>query len=108
MWDSTLLAYKDRSRVIPSDHRRLAIRSNGDVLPTLLVDGFVAGVWRPVEGGIEATAFHPLDDDTWAGLETEARALIAFLADRQPDVYRRYSRWWANLPSAEVRVLGGA
>jgi hypothetical protein len=108
MWDSTLLAYKDRSRVIPPDHRRLAIRSNGDVLPTLLVDGFVAGVWRPVEGGIEATAFHPLDDDTWAGLESEARALIAFLADRQPDVYRRYARWWAGLPSAEVRVVGGA
>ena len=108
MWDSTLLAYKDRSRIIPPDYRRLAIRSNGDVLPTLLVDGFVTGVWRPVEGGIEATAFHPLDDDTWAGLETEARALIAFLADRQPDVYRRYGRWWANLPSAQVRILGDA
>ncbi len=58
MWDHVLLAYADRSRVIPPDYRKLVTRSNGDVLPTLLVDGYVAGVWRPVEGGIEATAFH--------------------------------------------------
>ena len=80
MWDSTLLAYKDRSRIIAARAiGTLAIRINGDVLPTLLVDGFVAGVWRPVEGGIEATAFHRLDDDDWAGLETRGAA-----ADRLP------------------------
>jgi hypothetical protein len=28
------------------------------------------------------------------------------LADRDPAVYRRYDRWWATLPAAEVRVLG--
>ena len=106
MWDSVLLAYADRSRIVPPVYRKLVARSNGDTLPTLLVDGYVAGVWRPVEGGIEATAFHPLSEDAWAGLETEATALIAFLADRQPDVYRRYGRWWADLPSAEVRILG--
>ena len=50
MWDSTLLAYADRSRIIPPDYRRLVIRQNGDVLPTLLVDGYVAGVWRPGRG----------------------------------------------------------
>ncbi|WP_129665995.1 winged helix DNA-binding domain-containing protein [Phytoactinopolyspora endophytica] len=107
MWDSVLLAYFDRSRVIPPDYRKLVIRSNGDVLPALLVDGYVAGVWRPVEGGVEATAFHPLSDEAWAGLADEARALVAFLADREPQVYRRYDRWWAELPSAEVHVLPG-
>jgi hypothetical protein len=107
MWDSVLLAYADRGRVIPPDHRRLVIRNNGDVLPALLVDGYVAGVWRPVPGGIEATAFHPLADEAWAGLAAEAAALLAFLADRDPAVYRRYGRWWAGLPSAEVRVLTG-
>jgi hypothetical protein len=106
MWDSVLLAYVDRSRVIPPDYRRLVTRNNGDVLPTLLVDGFVAGVWRPVEDGIEATAFHPLSEEAWGGLEAEARALVAFLADREPAVYRRYAHWWDRLPSAEVRVLG--
>jgi hypothetical protein len=107
MWDSVLLAYSDRSRVIPSDYRRLVIRQNGDVLPTLLVDGYVAGVWRPVEGGIEATAFDPLSVDVWRGLEAEARALVAFLADREPSVYRRYAHWWKALPYAEVRLLPG-
>jgi Winged helix DNA-binding domain len=107
MWDSILLAYADRGRVIPPDYRRLVTRNNGDVLPTLLVDGYVAGVWRPVEGGIEATAFHRLPDEAWTGLAAEAAALVAFLADRDPAVYRRYAHWWAKLPAVEVRLLGG-
>lgn len=107
MWDSTLLAYADRSRIIPPDVRTLVARNNGDVLPTLLVDGYVAGVWRTVDGGIEATAFHPLSDEAWDGLEVEALALIAFLADREPIVYRRYAHWWSKLPGSEVRVLSG-
>lgn len=77
------------------------------VLPTLLVDGYVAGVWRPVEGGIEATAFDPLPDEAWAGLAAEAEGLAAFLAGRDPKVYRRYANWWATLPGAEVRLLPG-
>jgi len=108
MWDSVLLAYADRGRVIPPDHRRLVTRNNGDVLPTLLVDGCVAGVWRPADGGIEATAFHRLGDDAWAGLEAEAGALVTFLAGRDPAVYRRFAHWWDELPSAEVRLLGRA
>jgi hypothetical protein len=108
MWDSTLLAYADAGRVIPPDYRRIVTRQNGDVLPTLLVDGHVAGVWRAVEGGIEATAFHPLPDETWEGLATEARALVAFLADRDPRLYGRYGHWWRKqLPGAQVLLLGG-
>src|SRR5262245_8761112 len=34
MWDSALLAYADRSRIVPPDYRKLVIRTNGDVLPT--------------------------------------------------------------------------
>lgn len=107
MWDSVLLAYADRSRVLPPDYRRLVARVNGDVLPTLLVDGCVAGVWRPVEGGIEATAFHRLPAGAWEGLAAEARSLAAFLADREPTVYRRYDHWWSELSGAETRLLPG-
>ncbi|MDY7100598.1 MAG: winged helix DNA-binding domain-containing protein [Actinomycetota bacterium] len=107
MWDSILLAHADRSRIIPEEHRAHVIRRNGDVLPTLLVDGRVAGVWRPIEGGIEARAFHPLDDATWDGLAAEAASLVALLADREPDPYRRYARWWEKLPDGEVTVLAG-
>ncbi|MFC9247699.1 winged helix DNA-binding domain-containing protein [Streptomyces sp. NPDC057136] len=105
MWDSTLLAYADRSRMIPPDYRRLVIRNNGDVLPTLLVDGYVAGVWRPVDGGIEAMAFHDLPPTVWDALAAEARSLTAVLADRDPQVYSRYNHWWTKLPDAEARVL---
>ncbi|GAA1936605.1 winged helix DNA-binding domain-containing protein [Streptomyces durmitorensis] len=105
MWDSVLLAYADRARVIPPDYRPWVIRRNGDVLPTLLVDGQVAGVWRPVDGGVEATAFHPLSPDTWDGLAEEAQSLRAFLGDRDAAVYSRYHHWWAKLPEGEARIL---
>jgi Winged helix DNA-binding domain len=108
MWDNCLLAYVDRSRVVPPAYRPLVIKRNGDILPTLLVDGYVAGVWRPVDGGIEATAFHRLDDEAWEGLTAEAGALVALLADRDPTVYSRYAHWWTKgFPSAEVRLLPG-
>ncbi|MCK2212257.1 winged helix DNA-binding domain-containing protein [Actinomadura sp. ATCC 31491] len=107
MWDNVLLAYADRARVIPPGYRQLVIRANGDVLPTLLVDGHVAGVWRPVPDGIEATAFHRLPGEAWHGLAAEAKELLALLAGREPAVYSRYGRWWDGLPAAEVRVLPG-
>ena len=109
MFDNVLLAYRDRSRVTPEPYRKVISRMNGDTLPAVLVDGHVAGVWRPAPdgaAGIEITAFERLDKATWSALEGEARDLVAFLADRQPDVYRRYAHWWAKkLPSQEVRVL---
>jgi hypothetical protein len=107
MWDSVLLAYADRGRIIPPAYRALVTRRNGDVLPTLLVDGHVAGVWRPAGGGIEATAFHELPERAWQELAGEARALVSFLAPRDPAVYRRYAHWWKELPAAQVRVLPG-
>lgn len=105
MWDSILFAHHDRSRFIPEGLRSHVIRRNGDSLPTLLVDGRVAGVWRGVEGGIEATALRELSEEDWAGLAREAAALREFLADRDPQVYSRYGRWWDELPDGEVRVL---
>ncbi|MGW6710507.1 winged helix DNA-binding domain-containing protein [Streptomyces sp. NPDC054956] len=105
MWDSVLLAYSDRARIIPPQYRKHVTRVNGDTLATLLVDGHVAGVWRPADGGVEATAFHPLPEEVWEALAVEARSLTAFLADREPEVYRRYGHWWSKLPSAETRLL---
>lgn len=106
MWDSVLLSYADRSRVIPAAYRRHVIRVNGDTLPTLLVDGYVAGVWRLVEGGVEVSAFHPLPARVWEELAGEAGALGGFLAARDPRVYSRYDHWWVKgLPAAETRVL---
>lgn len=104
MWDSVLLAYADRSRVLSSAYRAQVIRRNGDVLPAVLVDGTVAGVWRPVPNGIEITAFHDLPKVAWDGLEEEASALAAFLTERDESAYRRFGHWWKNLPREPARV----
>lgn len=107
MWDSTLLAYADRSRVLPAALRPLVTRSNGDVLPTLLVDGRVVGVWRLLEDRVEAWAFAPVPERDWDGLEHEAARVLSFVRDREPDVYRRYGHWWPRLPEpSQVRLLG--
>lgn len=106
MWDSVLLAYRDRSRVIPEEYRSLVIRRNGDVLPAVLVDGYVGGVWRPLQGGVEVRAFRDLSDDAWAGIAGEARALGAMIASREPATYGRYARWWDRLPAGEVHTFG--
>lgn len=108
MWDNVFLAYVDRSRTIPPELRTTFIRNNGDVLPMLLVDGHAAGLWRPVEHGIEATAFTPLSDDVWAALDLEAQGLAKLLADREPRVYRRHHHWWDKLPDAQTVLLAQA
>ncbi|MFG3163514.1 winged helix DNA-binding domain-containing protein [Streptomyces sp. NPDC048232] len=102
MWDSTLLAHVVPGRFLPPEYRPAVVRRNGDVLPCLLVDGRVAGVWRAVDGGLELTAFHKLGKAAWRGVTEEAEKLSALLADRDPAVYRRYGHWWEKgLPGAE-------
>jgi len=106
MWDSALLAYEGRRRLLPEAYRRHIIRTNGDVLPTLLVDGAVAGVWRVADDGAEVRSFVPLTPATWEALAGEAHSLGAFLGGRQPIPYRRYDHWWATLPQdGERKVL---
>lgn len=106
MWDNVLLAHADRSRIIPPELRRIVTRVNGDVLPTVLLDGRVGGVWRSTVAGIEVTALRPFSDREWAGIEPEARALRLFLLARDPAVYRRHDHWWAKLPVGESRIYG--
>lgn len=108
MWDSVLLAYADRTRIIPEEYRKTIIRNNGDVLPTLHVDGYVAGVWRPTESGIEVTAFRTLSQDDWDGIEVEARALGELIAQRDPRTYNRYNRWWGSIEGAQTRIFRDA
>ena len=105
MWDNALLAHTDRGRLIPAEHRTTVIRRNGDVLPMLLVDGYVAGVWRPVQRGIETTAFRRLPAAVWESLAAEASELTAMLADREPLVFGRYGHWWKTVDGAQVKVL---
>jgi hypothetical protein len=95
MWDSLLLAYADRTRVIDDVARSLVIGRNGDTLPAFLIDGRVAGLWWAVaEPGsrcrIELEPFVPLPSPPRRALTREAERLAAFLEPLEPDVYRRY------------------
>lgn len=105
MWDSTLLAYRDRSRIIPDDHRSHVIRRNGDVLPTVLIDGKVAGVWNIDPDGIEIGALEPIDPDSWEALDNEARRLLNALAERDHNIAGRTGTWWPKLPISSTHTV---
>jgi hypothetical protein len=53
-FDNLVLSHADRTRVITDEQRRIVITKNGMVLPTVLVDGFVAGTWKA--GRVRKTA----------------------------------------------------
>jgi DNA glycosylase AlkZ-like len=80
-WDNVLLAFADRTRVLPERYRKTVIRMNGDVAQTFLVDGFVAGMWRVEDGRVVLEPFSPLPRSVRLELENEAARLEAFLAD---------------------------
>lgn len=80
-WDNVLLAFADRTRVLPEQYRKAVIRVNGDVAQTFLVDGFVAGTWRVENGRVAIEPFAPLPGAAERDLAEEAERLEAFLAD---------------------------
>jgi Winged helix DNA-binding domain len=79
-WDNVLLAWADRTRVLPEQHRKKVIQVNGDVAQTFLVDGFVGGIWRAENGRVVTEPFARLTRDQKAEVKDEAERLEAFLA----------------------------
>jgi len=80
-WDNVLLAWADRTRVLPEEHRKTVIRVNGDVGQTFLVDGLAAGLWREDAGSVVVEPFAPLPRSVRLEVEEEAGRLEAFLRD---------------------------
>jgi winged helix DNA-binding protein len=76
-----LLAFADRTGVLPEEYRKTVIRMNGDVAQTYLVDGFVAGMWRVEKGHVLLEPFTAPSRPVQRELEDEAGRLEAFLAD---------------------------
>jgi winged helix DNA-binding protein len=99
MWDSPLLAFADRTRVISDEDRRVVIARNGDTLPTFTLDGVVAGLWwaEALPGGrtrIVIEPFRPpLRRADARALEEEGEQLAELVAPLEPTVYSRYQRW---------------
>jgi hypothetical protein len=70
--------------VLPAQHQSTVITKNADVLPTFLVDGFVAGTWLPRRDPdgtprIELRPFSRLRGEHRAALEDEANRLLPVL-----------------------------
>jgi Winged helix DNA-binding domain len=83
-WDSALLAYAppERTRILPEKFRSIVIRKNGDVLPTVLVDGFVAATWLvDKKGNLELTPLRKLTRGERAAVDEEGERIVAFVRE---------------------------
>ncbi|HVQ21909.1 MAG TPA: winged helix DNA-binding domain-containing protein [Candidatus Saccharimonadia bacterium] len=55
-WDSVILGYERRDRILPDAVAPAVVRkANGDVLPTFTVDGWIAGTWSTAADRTVAT-----------------------------------------------------
>ena len=95
-YDNLLIGHADRTRILPEEHRKKVFLSAGRVLSTILVDGFVAGVWK-----IETTKSHAilrinpfvvLSDSQREALITEGERLIRFVADSAQTISVEFSQ----------------
>jgi len=83
-WDSALLAYAppERARILPDRLRKAVIRTNGDVLPTVLVDGFVAATWEiDKKGELAIKPLRRLSKAQRAEIDDEGELLLEFVSD---------------------------
>lgn len=85
-YDSLILAFGDRSRLIDEAHRKALVTKNLIVPATFLVDGRVAGTWKIERKKASATLrmspFGPIAKTAKPQLEEEGDALLRFV---EPD-----------------------
>jgi DNA glycosylase AlkZ-like len=77
-FDNLVLSHDDRRRVLPEEYRGAVIQG-GEVNPTFLVDGFVAGTWSLADGRVELHPFAPLPRAARREVEEEASRLESFV-----------------------------
>lgn len=85
-FDNLLLSHADRTRVIADDHRNVVYqKGNLRLLPSFLVDGVVAGMWRSErkrgDATLTITPFAPLPPTAQRDLVSEGEGLIRFIED---------------------------
>jgi hypothetical protein len=80
-WDSSILAYAppERTRILPEKFRPTVIAKNGDVAPTVLVDGFVAATWDVgSKRDLTVTPLRRLTKTERAEIDDEGERLVEF------------------------------
>jgi hypothetical protein len=88
-WDATLLVHARRTLILPEEYRpRIFNTKIPQSLPTFLVDGAVAGMWRFEAGDVGIASFGPLAPAIRREIDEEAQRLAAFHADPTPPAER--------------------
>ncbi len=81
-FDNIVLGHADRTRIIADEYRGRVVTKNLLVLPTFLVDGFVAGSWQTAvakkTATLTITPFEKLTKKVQKVLEEEGEKLVRF------------------------------
>jgi hypothetical protein len=81
-YDNVLLSHDDRTRIIREPRVLAFPPGNGGRAGSLLVDGFLAGLWRASRDGdtvrIKVELLHPLSSGERRDVEAEGDALVRF------------------------------
>jgi hypothetical protein len=79
-YDNLVLAHADRARVLGDVPVKRVVTKNALVHATILVDGFVAGIWQIEDGRVTLEPFASLPRAVAAALREEAERVEAFIA----------------------------
>lgn len=89
-FDNLVLGHHNRTRVIADAHRPHIATKNLQILPTFLVDGFVAGTWKVDRARVSATLtlkpFEALTKTVKDELKVEGAGLLKFV---EPDAQKQ-------------------
>ena len=95
-WDSVVIGYDDRARILPPKLSSAVIKKNADILATFLVDGSIAGTWKSeTTKGVGVLRLSPLvtvPKRERTAVEEEGERLVRFVerdADRHELVWAR-------------------
>jgi DNA glycosylase AlkZ-like len=93
-FDNLVLSHSDRTRVISEPDRQRLQRRNGIFPGTVLIDGFVRGMWRvtTARGATLLTVemFGPVGDGDREAVAAEGERLLEFAAPDSPDAELRF------------------
>jgi hypothetical protein len=79
-YDNLLLAHADRTRILGEVPVGRIVMKNGLVHATILVDGFVAGIWQLEGGRVRLEPFERLPKAVRAALDQEVARVESFVA----------------------------
>lgn len=81
-FDNVLLSHADRTHIVRDEYRKRAVPTTGQ--PSVLIDGFVRGIWRVKKAKRSATMtiefLEPVDQDGRTAVLDEAERVFEFVA----------------------------